>query len=124
MKTAKSASKIKATEQKLIRLHANEYSKMLSIGFTHSQAVNRIRESHSMDSIGILTALYNKNIRTPGSTGFRMTGIKKTPEVQMFIKEKGLTLRAGTLYFPRRTSLGRIGERETFTLRGEDLPKY
>lgn len=109
-------------ERQLVIRHMDKYNKLMGIGYSHQQAVKKLRkEDVHMGSLEKLKQRYELNIKKPGTTGITTQGIRNTPAVRAWIKsmvDKGRlntsflpTAKAmpGTLYYPTDIKLGRSG---------------
>jgi len=76
-----------------------DYEHNRSIGFSHQQSVNLLRQK-KISSLDILKYKYNKAIAKPWITSISMDDISRTHEVVVFIKEKGLIDKGSSLLLP------------------------
>jgi len=86
-------------ERQLISQNQSLYNKLKAVGYTHQQAIAKIKTTTSNTSLEKLKKMYQKNVKQPGVVGISMQGIRRTKEVENFIKQKQLIDRGYVLFF-------------------------
>jgi len=96
------------SDLQLIYDRKDEYNHLISIGYTQEQAIKKLRNMAPLSSLQKLELRYKNNFKSFGTSGISMKGIKRTKEVEQFIKSHHLIDRGDTLYFPENKKMERI----------------
>jgi len=110
-KDKKRLRKRQISDYQLIRRHLDKYNKLLAVGFTEEEALKKIKQDASMSSLDKLVYRYEAYKNQPGVTSISLQGIRRTVDVDKWIKdkvEKGLLIdRQFSLYYPPNPELKR-----------------
>ena len=71
-------------EEMIMRTHKDEFSHLMSVGFSKDQALKKIKGS-KMSSVQLLQKRYEMDKEKPGVIGISLQGIKRTSIVDRWI---------------------------------------